>query len=132
VTLGVAEVLARTSRHSGFRYVVVGAASVAVDAGTLYLLHGRAGLWLPVATALAFVAAFGVNFGLNRAWSFDGVRPLGRQLSRYFALVALNLPATVLAVQALTWLGLPYLVAKLVTAAVLAVVNYLVSRRWVF
>ena len=47
-------------------------------------------------------------------------------------LVVANLVLTVLLVPILTWAGLPYLVSKLGTNAVLAVLNYLVSRRWVF
>jgi putative flippase GtrA len=40
--------------------------------------------------------------------------------------------ATVVLVPPLTWLGLPYLVAKLCTSVLLVAVNYVASRKWIF
>lgn len=120
------------SRHSAVRFLAVGGLSVVVDAGLLVLLHGVLAIWLPVAAALAFAGAFVVNFGLNRAWVFGSAGAVHRQLVRYLTLVAVNLVLTVILVPALTWLGLPYLVAKLVTTGALAVLNYLASRTWIF
>ncbi|MHC8503383.1 GtrA family protein [Pseudonocardia bannensis] len=105
---------------------------MAIDAGSLFVLHGVLGLWLPLATAMAFLIAFGVNFGLNRIWTFQATGAAGMHLLRYVSLVAANLGMTVVLVQGLTWLGLPYLISKLCTTAVLAVVNYVVSKKWVF
>lgn len=122
----------RLYRSSGFRFLLVGGASVVVDAGLLYVLHGLAGLRLEPATALAFLAGFMVNFALNRQWSFASTGRLRRQLAAYLALVAANLLVTVVLVRALTALGLMYLVAKVFTTAALSVVNYLVSRKWIF
>ena len=130
---GTSWTLSRISRHSAVRFVIVGGLTLAVDGGSLFLFHGVAGIWLPLATAMAFAAAFVVNFGLNRAWAFsasDGA--VGRQVGRYLLLVAVNLVLNVIGVATLTWAGLPYLVSKLVVAVVLAVVNYFVSRRWIF
>ncbi|MEU4164356.1 GtrA family protein [Actinoplanes sp. NPDC026670] len=122
----------RLYRSSGFRFLLVGGASVVVDAGLLYVLHGLAGLRLEPATALAFLAGFVVNFALNRQWSFASTGRLRRQLAAYLALVAANLLVTVVLVRALTALGLMYLVAKVLTTAALSVANYLVSRKWIF
>lgn len=127
-----AEVARALARHSAVRFLVVGGLSVIADTGALFVLHGVLGIWLPVATALAYAVAFVVNFGLNRTWAFGADGAIGRQLWRYLALVAANLVITVLLVQGLVWAGLGYLVAKVLTALGLAVVNYLVSRRWIF
>src|SRR5262245_8808335 len=124
--------VSRTIGGSAVRFLVVGVLSVAVDAGALYVLHGVLHVWLPVATALAFLVAFVVNFGLNRVWAFKTAGNVGRQLRRYLSLVLINLVLTVILVQGLTWLGLPYLVAKGVTSALLAIANYIVSRKWIF
>jgi putative flippase GtrA len=117
---------------SALRFLVVGGLSFVTDAGALYLLHGVLRVWLPAATALAFGCAFVVNFGLNRIWAFRAGGAVARQLRRYLALVLANLLLTVALVPGLAWLGLPYLVAKVCTTAMLTVVNYAVSRRWVF
>jgi putative flippase GtrA len=119
-------------RSSAFRFLVVGGLSVVVDTGLLYLLHGRLGLWLPPATALAFLAGFGVNFSLNRQWSFNATGAVRAQIGRYLVLVAANLALTIGLVQVLTWLSVPYLVAKVATTAALSAANYVISKRWIF
>jgi putative flippase GtrA len=128
----VTATLSRVARSSGLRYIVVGVLSFVTDAGALFVLHGLLHVWLPLATGLAFASAFVVNFGLNRVWAFRASGAVGRQLRRYLSLVAANLVATVVLVPALTSLGLPYLVAKACTTVLLAIVNYFVSRKWIF
>jgi putative flippase GtrA len=76
--------------------------------------------------------AFVVNFGLNRQWAFAAQGAVAGQLSRYLILVVVNLVLTVAGVQGLTWLGLPYLLSKLATSGVVAVINYFAFRLWVF
>jgi putative flippase GtrA len=122
----------RVSRHSGVRFLVVGGLSIAIDAGSLWVLHGLLGIWLPVATATAYLISLTFNFAANRLWTFDARGAAGRHLVRYASLVAVNLLLTVLLVQLLTVIGLPYLVSKLCTAALLASGNYFASRIWVF
>ncbi|MFC4109049.1 GtrA family protein [Micromonospora zhanjiangensis] len=124
--------IASLTRRSSVRFLIVGGLSVATDTGALFVFHGVLGLWLPVATVLAFATAFVVNFGLNRVWAFGATGAVGGQVWRYLALVLVNLVATVLLVQGLTWAGLPYLVAKVVTAGALAAMNYVVSKKWIF
>jgi putative flippase GtrA len=124
--------LSKAARSSLVRFVVVGGLSFATDFGSLYLLHGVLGILLAPATVMAFAIAFVVNFGLNRIWAFRASGAVGQQLRRYLYLVAVNLVLTVLIVQGLTLLGLPYLVAKACSTAVLTVGNYFVSRKWIF
>jgi putative flippase GtrA len=110
----------------------VGGLSLAADAGSLFVLHGVLHVWLALATAMAYGVAFIVNFGLNRLWVFKASSSIAAQLRRYVGLVMANLLVTVLAVQALVWATMPYMHAKLTTAVILAVVNFFVSRRWIF
>lgn len=114
------------------RFLVVGVLSFLADGGALFVLHGLLGVTLPLAAGLAFASAFVVNFGLNRIWAFRSDGAVGRQLGRYLALVVANLGLTVLLVPGLTSLGLPYLVAKVGTTGLLALANYLISRKWIF
>jgi putative flippase GtrA len=122
----------RSLDWSVVRFLIVGVLSIATDATALFVLHGVFRIWLPAATAGAYGVAFVVNFGLNRIWVFRANGSVGRQLGWYIALVAFNLVFTVILVPTLTWLGLQYLVSKLLVAAVLAVLNYVTSRRWIF
>lgn len=124
--------LARLARHSAVRFFTVGGISFVVDTGSLIVFHGWFGIWLPLATTMAFGVAFVVNFGLNRIWAFGSDGAVGRQLTRYTYLVVANLGLTVALVQGLTWAGLSYVWAKIVTTTILAIANYFVSRLWVF
>jgi putative flippase GtrA len=128
----VSESVVRITRSSGFKFLIVGGTSVVVDAGLLWVLHGVLGMWLEPATALAFLAGFVVNFGLNRQWAFASTGRLRHQFAKYLALVAVNLLITVVLVKALTTVGVMYLVAKVLTTAVLSTVNYFISRKWIF
>ena len=130
---GTVRGLVRTvARHHLVRFGVMGGLTFATDIVLLWLLHGVAHLWLWLATTLAYAVAFVIGFVLSREWVFPEAGRSGRQLYRYVALVVGVLLLTVFGVQALAWLGLPYLIAKLATSAVVAIVNYVVSRWWVF
>ena len=122
----------RLGRHSGVRFVVVGGLSLATNTGALYLLHGVLRMWLPAAAVLSFVIAFGVNFGLNRMWTFDSDGALFGHLWRYLALVLVNLCLNAVLVPGLTALGLPYLLSQVIVTTVLSALNYVVSRLWIF
>jgi len=136
--------LARLSQHSAVRFLMVGGLTFTVDEAALFVFHGVARVWLPLATVLAFAIAFGVNFGLNRVWVFSGSAvgrsagpgaeggAVGRQVSRYVLLVLFNLLVTFVCVPAVTALGVHYLISKALVAGTLAIINYVVSRTWIF
>lgn len=128
----LAPAVRRLLHHSGLRFVVSGGISLGVDVGSLFVLHGRLHVWLPLATALAFSVAFWMNFILNRIWTFGADDRVGRHLWRYCVLTAANLGLNVVMVTGLTMAGLPYLVSKVCVTTGLSVVNYFISRRWVF
>lgn len=114
------------------RFLIIGALSFAVDAGTLFVIHGVLKAWLPLATTIAFAIAFMVNFSLNRLWAFGSTAAVGRQAARYGALTGLNLMLTVALVSGLSAAGVHYLLAKVISAAVIAALNYFAYRAWVF
>jgi putative flippase GtrA len=114
------------------RFLIIGVLSFLVDAGTLYLTHGVLRWWLPLATTLAYAVAFTVNFSLNRLWTFGSSAALTGQAARYIALTAVNYLITLLMVNGLAALGMSYLLAKVLSAAVIAGINYIAYRNWVF
>jgi putative flippase GtrA len=122
----------RAYRHSLFRFLVSGGLCAALDAGLLFLLHGVIGVQLSVATLVAVMLAFFANFTLNRFWSFGSRTYVGSQFVRYLVLGAANWAFTVLAVTGLAYLGLYYLLAKMITLVVAAAGNYIAYRLWVF
>jgi putative flippase GtrA len=118
--------------HNMARFAVVGGIGFGTDIGLLWLLHGVAHMWLWLATALAYLVAFGVSFVLSREWVFPDSGDMRRQAYRYGVLVAGVLLLTVFGVVEVARLGVPYPVAKVLVSGVVAVVNYVVSRWWVF
>lgn len=120
--------------HSAPRFVIVGGIAVFIDVGLLRLLHGDLGVQLLTATGIAYIASGVPSFLLNRYWSFqsgvDGIAH--RQFARFFISMALNLLSTLLIVGLLSWLGVYYLIAKLVAIVLNAIANFFAYRHWVF
>lgn len=123
--------LANTSRSLP-RFLIIGVLSFIVDAGTLFVTHGLLKVWLPLATTLAYGLAFVVNFGLNRRWAFGSTGALTGQAARYIALVGVNFVITLVMVNGIAALGVSYLIAKVLATTVIAGVNYLAYRNWIF
>ena len=118
------------------RYVFVGGLAFVTDIGVLWLGHGAAGLPVWLATALAYAAAWVVNFGLNRILTFAeyGARDgeVRKQSIRFTALVLINLVVTELLMAGLIHLGIGYLVAKVLSTVFITLYNFVVYKRWVF
>jgi putative flippase GtrA len=114
------------------RFGVTGVASVVTDVGTLSLFHSGFGMRLVWSTLIAFGAGLIVNYSLNRNWTFQATVNHRRTMRRYAVLVSFNFGSTLLIVLSLTHLGLFYLLSKLVAVAINAVVNFVVSRHWVY
>ena len=104
----------------------------AVDTVALLALVALTGelLWSVVG---ARVVSSTVNFLVNRHWVFHRRRsPLARQAARYWLLVVVLAVAGYGGLWALTTIGVPLLVAKVTTDAVLFVVGFQVQRTSVF
>ncbi len=129
---GVASKQPVTTTRSLPRYLITGVLSFGVDAGTLFLAHGVLGLWLPLATTLAYAVAFAVNFSLNRVWAFASTAAVPGQVVRYGVLTGVNYLITLGMVTGLAVGGMHYLLAKAISAMVIAVINYVAYRTWVF
>jgi putative flippase GtrA len=121
-------------QHPFPRYVATGAIVFAIDLLGLRVLHGSLGVNLIVATVVAYLIAFVVNFTLSRHWTFRtaDAQSRRRHATRYTVVVLVNLAVTVAIVAGLVDAGMNYLIAKVVSAAAIAIVNFFVSRRWVF
>lgn len=114
------------------RFGVTGCASVAVDVGTLALLHSVAQAPLLAATLGGFAAGVIVNYTLNRNWTFKSDRDHRQTLARYVVLLGVNFALTLSIVLGLTDLGLYYLLSKLIAVSAISLVNFFAGRSWVF
>ncbi|WP_157640879.1 GtrA family protein [Longispora albida] len=132
MSTALADPLLRLLRQPSVRYLIIGQSCFLLDASVLYALHSLAGLELRTATAAAFGVAFAVNFLLTRSWVFRAHGLIGLHMLRYACLVGLNLGLTVLLIAKITGWGVPYLGAKVLCSVALFVVNYALSRYWIF
>lgn len=105
----------------------------AVDTLVLLALTALTGLLVPSIVAARVVSA-SVNFAVNRRVVFraETRRRMPRQLLRYAVLAVALLASNIVWLDALTGFGLPLVVAKVATEAVLFVTSYGVQRSFVF
>lgn len=94
--------------------------------------------WLTGSLIASIIAArllsASVNFAVNRRYVFrrQGGRHVARHALRYALLAAALLASNIVWMNALTDIGLPLLVAKVATEAVLFITSYQVQSRFVF
>lgn len=113
------------------KFALVGVSGVLVNNLVLFLLHGRAGLPLPVASLVAIESAIVNNFLFNDRWTFGQATPT---LGRFLRFNLVSLGGLVVNLSVLTGLvrlfGVHYLVANLVGIAAALAWNFLVNVRW--
>ncbi|OLB73857.1 MAG: hypothetical protein AUI14_25100, partial [Actinobacteria bacterium 13_2_20CM_2_71_6] len=109
-------------------FAILGAFTFAVDLALLAGLRSGTRLPLPVAVSLAYVAAFGLNFVLNRTVNFRSHAPVGGQFARYAIVIAFDYLFTVGITSGLSALGLDFRLARLAAAGCVAVFTYTASR----
>jgi putative flippase GtrA len=131
-----AERVQRFGESTVVKYLFVGGLAFVTDLGTLWLGASVLGLPVWVATALAYAAAWVVNFGLNRVLTFadHGARDgkVHKQSIRFTILVLINLVITELLMTVLIHFGVNYLLAKVASSVVITLYNFEVYKRWVF
>jgi putative flippase GtrA len=120
----------RQRLHQPVAFLAVGLASAAIDAGVFLALHSL-GMPPAAASAAGFLSAFAVNYRGNRDLVFDFGRAPGA-LSRYAILVAINLGLSSAGVWLLVGSGLLPWAAKLTTMVMVAAINFVTMRLWVF
>ncbi|MFL6114955.1 MAG: GtrA family protein [Catenulispora sp.] len=124
------------ANHTFVRYAFSGATALATEEVVLYLTHGLAHFPLWLATGLAYLMAFGLNFSINRILTFaeHGARDgaVHKQTLRFAALVAVNLGVTQVLMYSLTGIGINYLIAKPLSTVVITLYNFWLYKHWVF
>lgn len=120
-------------QHNLVRYLVVGGSTFAIDLGLLVLLHGAEGVWLPLATAIAYCIAIIYNFCLNRWWTFSASenKSVREHIIPYSILLGFNFLFTVLFVSLLSHF-INYAVAKVLAVAIQTTWTYFCYKHFVF
>ena len=108
-----------------------------VDYVLALLLKGLSAGW-PASLSLNFsvivarVVSATVNFAVNRHVVFKGNESLGKALLKYAGLAAVVLALNLALMHALTALGLPFALAKIIVEVTLFTLNFVVQGKFVF
>ena len=125
--------LGRVYRHSATRFLAFSAVGLTFDLSLLAALDRWTPLADLVSLSVAFVATYALNFTLNRWFAFGAAHgDATGQLARFLPQVAADYVLVLVGVSALQALGLPLLVARVLSAATNAVLNYTAYRWWTF
>jgi putative flippase GtrA len=115
------------------RYLLVSAATFALDLAVLTATHDGLGWPLPVAVTAGYAVALSTSYLLNRVLTFRSHGPLGPETLRYAGAVAVNFGAVLLGVTTgLAALGVPYQLGRLAAGACEGVFMYGAMRWFVF
>ncbi len=114
------------------RFAAFGVLGLTIDVSLLALLQRYTPVSGLVAVTIAFVVTYGINFVLNRVFSFHARGPVLAQLRRFAPQVTVDYLLTIGAVGVLTHYGVPTLVARVLAGGTNAVFNYLAYRFWTF
>lgn len=117
-------------RRQLLAFGVVGGLSAAIDAGVFWLLTSL-GMWPALATVISFLSAFLVNYPGNAKVVFRARHTSGT-LGRYVSLVVFNLALSTGIVEGLVLLHTIPIAAKLISIVIVAIVNFIAMRNWVF
>ncbi|WP_345028673.1 GtrA family protein, partial [Kutzneria kofuensis] len=98
----------------------------------LAVLKTQTSLPLPVDVAIGYLAAFGLNYVLNRTVNFKSHAPVGGQVLRFTVITLLDLGFTTLATTWLADVGVPFAVARVGAACCVGLFTYVGARFWVF
>lgn len=117
------------------KFVFVGAVSAAANVGFLYIFVEVFALWYLLASFCSFAVSLVINFALNKVWTFEDRRARGTtgQFGRYMLLAVGNLAVNAFLLSFLVEvLHLWYLAAQIVVIGILAVLNFIAYRLFVF
>lgn len=124
------------AKNTFVRYAFSGGSALLTEEVVLFLTHGLMKFPLWLATGLAYLIAFGVNFSINRMLTFadHGAREgaVHKQTVRFALLVAVNLGVTQVLMYSLTGAGVNYLIAKPLSTVVITLYNFWLYKHWVF
>ncbi len=109
------------------RYAMVGASTLLLDLGMLYIAVSILNIPYYIATPIAFLIAVSCNYILSRKIVFTGSARGWRMGYVYFSLVGIlgALTTTGIMTILISSYGMYYLVARVIVAGIVGMINYL-------
>jgi len=114
------------------RYLLVGGTSFGLEYGLFWLLFYFSTPLL-LANTVAYLTIFGLNFMLNRLWTFQSQGNVQRQMLLYVLLVAFNLLASNVVIYLLVnQLLVPALIAKVMVMVMIVAWNFVLYKKVIY
>jgi putative flippase GtrA len=114
------------------RFIAVGATATALQYAILLLTVELGGMSPTPASSLGFVISAVFNYLANKHVTFETDTPNTIAGPRFVAMVLLGLIVTSLCMRTLTSFGVHYLLAQVLTTALVLTINFRLASRWVF
>ncbi|MFA6467009.1 MAG: GtrA family protein [Patescibacteria group bacterium] len=122
-----------SAKHQIFKFLLIGGSATLIDVALLFLLKEKAHLPAVLAVALEQILIITYNFLLNKYWTFQSKNIPWQQLQRYFVLVAGNYLAAIFLMYFMHQiLGFNYILVRLITIALMALINFILYKHWVY
>jgi putative flippase GtrA len=117
------------------RFILAGGTSALSQIAILYLFTDILGLWYLYASILSFVIALFISFTLQKFWAFrdKAIRGVHAQFMKYAMIIFVGLLLnTTLMFLLVDLLHFWYILAQIITGALIAVFNFLSYRKYIF
>jgi len=117
------------------RYLVAGFTGAGTNIGLLYVFTDIAGIWYLYSSAMSFVVAVVVSFMLQKFWTFadQNVEKVHHQFARFLGValfgIIINTACMFFLVDVI---GLWYILAQIITGALIAIINFLMYKFLIF
>ena len=117
------------------RYLVAGFTGAGTNIGLLYILTDIVGIWYLYSSAMSFVVAVVVSFMLQKFWTFadQNVEKVHHQFARFLGValfgIIINTACMFFLVDVI---GLWYILAQIITGALIAIINFLMYKFLIF
>lgn len=114
-------------------FALINSTTFTLDMILLWLTRGVLGLPYPVSVTVSFGTAATLAFFLNKILNFRARGDIGKQSSKYVLVLISNYVFWILGFSSLlVWLGVNFLVARVLAGIAEGIYIYLCSRLWVF
>ena len=122
-----------TKMYRFVRFAIVGLVTFAAFYALVFVLVEFMELDVLYATALSYIAAVQLNYGLHHAYTFAGATTHDYSIPRYLTVIFCGLALNqILMYIGVNVIGLHYLVVQLAAMSVIVSANYLAFNLWAF
>jgi len=114
-------------------FAILGLTGFLIDIGVLSILHGGLHVPYPVSVTIGYTVASIASFVLNRWLNFQAHGNIAKQSTKQLVVVVSNYLIWILGFSTiLEVIGVQYLIARVLSACVEGLYQYLMMRLWVF